>query len=559
MRKKPFAMISTDKGELGIRSLSASLRQNDDMTCLFFLNKGEDGELEYTGEELEQIARKLVEYAPVGIGFSHYQISEKRFWQLERHLRRVPQLFDVPFVVGGQQVSANSKKYLEEDPRLICVRGEGEVTLIELLLWAKGRKELADIEGLVYRERGGAYCETAPRTPIANLDALPPVDFDLDPRRGTHFTLTKGRLEPITANFIRPIGNVYIDLLGKDRPGNPLFVMTRRGCGYGCSYCVFGHQKKDPYYLKSRAVRTKDLQLVVEEVSQLKQKWPALDVVIFFDSDFLGQRNVAELETFSRAWAQACGLPIFIYADPRTITKEKMNALIHPGDLRVTLNIGFQSGSYRMLKEVYTRDTKPDKLIEVATFLHEDFVKTGLLDNAPWYDFIIDNPKETTDDILASINLIRRIPGPAVLHIHNLVLYDTSPLLAELAHVMDPGRASHELQDQKYHARRAAKKRLDEGAFFSNVLRVMTGPMKGGRFGYVAISDRELQEFLQYRECGPAKREALWQQVEALLERQAEHPCFYYGQRGASSISIQEARAYLTKRGVWDLASAMSG
>lgn len=556
MKRKPFAMIATDKGELGIRALSATLRQKGDITYLLFLNKGDDGELGYAEEELRQITEKLVECAPIGIGFSHYQISEKRFWQLQRHLKCDHRLLDVPFFVGGQQASANPKKYLEEDPRLICVRGEGEITLAELLLWTKGQKALAEIDGLVYRDDHGGYRETPPRAPIDNLDILPPVDFDLDRNRGAHFALKDGSLERITANFTQPIGNVYIDLLGRDRPGNPLFVMTRRGCGFGCSYCVFGLQKQDPYFQKSRPVRTKNLELVVEEVSRLQQRWPTLDVVIFFDSDFLGQRDVRELETFSRGWAEACGLPIFIYADPRTITKAKMNALILPGGLRVTLNIGFQSGSYRMLKEVYHRDTTPDKLIEVATFLYEDFVRTGLLDNAPWYDFIIDNPKETTDDILETIGLIRRIPGPAVLHIHNLVLYDTSPLLAELAHVMEPGRSSHELQDQKYHAQRAASKRLDEGAFFTNVLRVMTGPIDRATFGYVSLSDSDLQEFLQYRQRGLAQREVLWEQVDALLERQARDPCFYYGQRGATPISIQEARAYLTKRGVWDLVPA---
>ncbi|MFW6132610.1 MAG: B12-binding domain-containing radical SAM protein [Planctomycetota bacterium] len=110
-------------------------------------------------------------------------------------------------IVGGPHPSLVGAEALSDEFD-VAVRGEGERTLVELLGAVEDGRDLAGIDGLVYRN-GGTVAETPPREPVADLDAL-------------------GFAHAGAAALV-------------GRPGYPpgafRYVFATRGCPYNCFFC----------------------------------------------------------------------------------------------------------------------------------------------------------------------------------------------------------------------------------------------------------------------------------------------------------------------------------
>ncbi len=119
-------------------------------------------------------------------------------------------------VVGGQHFTATAEESLERYPEVdVIVHGEGEETLRQVVRALKGRKPLAGVEGISFRN-GDAIVHNPSRPLIEDLDALPFPGYwfveDLIDRY--HFTMMAGR------------GVRYA------------LVEGSRGCAYHCSFCT---------------------------------------------------------------------------------------------------------------------------------------------------------------------------------------------------------------------------------------------------------------------------------------------------------------------------------
>ena len=111
-------------------------------------------------------------------------------------------------VMGGPHVSFCARDTLQAFPQLdVIVLGEGEGTIVELILSYENDRAWAGIDGIAYRN-GTEICLTAKRDPIEKLDELPFPDRRLLP-------------------------------LGRYRAlGMPISLTTSRGCPYKCIFCV---------------------------------------------------------------------------------------------------------------------------------------------------------------------------------------------------------------------------------------------------------------------------------------------------------------------------------
>jgi anaerobic magnesium-protoporphyrin IX monomethyl ester cyclase len=186
------------------------------------------GSLVAHGLRLPEIAARLPPDADV-VGVTHMFLHE---WGLLRELlalvrRRCPTAL---VVAGGENASAYWERMLAECPALdVCVRGEGEATMLELVeAWSAGRS-LASVPGLAVRE-GGRPTATAPRPRLRAIDAWPRPAWDLFP------------LEP----YLRHRGH------GGVARGRSLPVLTSRGCPYRCTFCsspsmwTTRYERRDP-------------------------------------------------------------------------------------------------------------------------------------------------------------------------------------------------------------------------------------------------------------------------------------------------------------------------
>ena len=106
-----------------------------------------------------------------------------------------------------------------------------------------------------------------------------------------------------------------------------------------------------------------------------------------------------------------------------TYSKEKMEILLDCG-LKV-IQMGVQSGSQRVLDEVYNRKIKVSKTKDILHQI-EPYQKTYGLDIL--LDFIIDNPYETKDDIIQTYKYLLDLSLHVKINIFFLVFFPGTPI-----------------------------------------------------------------------------------------------------------------------------------
>jgi len=97
-------------------------------------------------------------------------------------------------IVGGQHFTATADESLRTYPEInVIVRGEGELTLVDLAKAIRNSKSFADINGISF-QRDGKIFHNPDRPLIADLDQLPmpAYHFVQDHIRKYHFTMMAG-------------------------------------------------------------------------------------------------------------------------------------------------------------------------------------------------------------------------------------------------------------------------------------------------------------------------------------------------------------------------------
>ncbi len=216
----------------------------------------------------EIVARVRPDTSLIGISclFSHE-------WPVIRELiaELAARLPGVPIVLGGEHATAVPEVCLDESPGLTaCAIGEGEETVLELLDFALGKRELDQIRGVAYRAGGGIE-RTEPRQRIRDVDEIAAPRWDLTP--------------------IHP----YLDgglSFGVDR-GRTMPLLATRGCPYRCTFC------SSPQMWTTR-YSTRDPALVVDEIQHYVDTYAA-ENFDFYDLTSIVKRDwilafCAELE-----------------------------------------------------------------------------------------------------------------------------------------------------------------------------------------------------------------------------------------------------------------------
>jgi coproporphyrinogen III oxidase-like Fe-S oxidoreductase len=144
--------------------------------------------------------------------------------------------------------------------------------------------------------------------------------------------------------------------------------------------------------------------------------------VTFGDDDFLA-RPVRQLEEFAEKYKSRVGLPFSIEASPNTFRKKKIEILLDAG-INI-IEIGVQSGSQRVLEEVFNRRIPVSKTVDV---LHQVEPYQETHDLELMLDFIIDNPYETKADIMQTYRYLVDIPQQATINMFTLAFTPGTPL-----------------------------------------------------------------------------------------------------------------------------------
>jgi radical SAM superfamily enzyme YgiQ (UPF0313 family) len=145
---------------------------------------------------------------------------------------------------------------------------------------------------------------------------------------------------------------------------------------------------------------------------------PRLEYVDFIDDCFLAC-DLEYLERFMGAYKARIGRPFIAKGTAKYFTREKMDLAVDGG--LVWANMGLQSGSDRVCCEIYQRNITAAEFLAAARLIHEYPV-------ASYYDVIVDNPFETVEDTLQTVETLMAAPKPFYVLIFSLNFYHGTDL-----------------------------------------------------------------------------------------------------------------------------------
>ncbi|MBI5075471.1 MAG: radical SAM protein [Nitrospirae bacterium] len=367
-----LAGVGSSSPTLGILQLAAVTRQHAHETFL----------LDAAALDLDQVSflERLVETAPDILGLSVTTLSISHAARIaEASKKMVPGLL---VIIGGPHISAVPVETMERFTVFdVAVIGEGEETVLELLLALSEVKPLSAVSGIVYRDGSGVQMN--PRRPfLKTLDILPRPAWDM--------------LEGFPQHFYPPIF--------KTRRLPAALLVTSRGCPNTCIFCdrsVFGsscHMFSASY--------------VVEMMVELYDKFGVREFC-FEDDTFI---------TFHTRLVEICHHLIDLKLDiswsclgrVNQVSEENLRLMKRAGCWQISF--GIESGSQEILDIIHKKVTLQQirralQISRDAGLLNKGFFIVGHPGETKktlqlTYDFIMGNP---LDDI--SVTMLTPFPG----------------------------------------------------------------------------------------------------------------------------------------------------
>lgn len=419
MRTTLIAPTPPDVSAFGIRALSSYLKKHGKDVRLIFLPGGVEKfkykvgyKYEYEKSILEQVIELCRGSGLVGISFMSNYLD--RALQISRAIKNS---LDIPIIVGGIHPTVMPEECLNFSD-IVCV-GEGEGLMLELVQRMEEGKDFIDVQNLIVK-RGSKIYRNSLRPLIQDLENLPFYDFGMD----GHYIYDniKKRIEPMSKELLKRSFPLEPHLEGtfNDSYKRTLSykTMTTRGCPHHCTFCAektLSDLYKGRGYLRKRAITH-----IMEELFWVKREFPFVESIFLFDDTFL-VRSAEEIREFSRIYKETIGMPLHIQASPTTVTAEKMEALVDAG--LVFVEMGIQSTS-NTAKNLYKRWVSADSILRAATVFHKYQNKIY----PPCYHVILDNPWETSMDVIETLNTVLKLPKPFWLKRASLVCFPGTEL-----------------------------------------------------------------------------------------------------------------------------------
>jgi len=340
---------------LGLGYLAGYLRKNEYVVDLI------DNAIARLNEK--QFREYLEISKPRYVGFSFYTGCLANAHDLARVVKKVDSRIIV--VAGGPHASALPGDVFRNDAIDVVVRGEGEETLLSLLIAMDSKSGLETVDGISYR-RGSEIMHNRPRDLIKDINALPVPAYDL-------FDIDKYFLAP-SRRFTG---------------GKAGSVITSRGCPQRCAFCsraVFG-----------RSIRYRTPENVVNEIENLVEKYGFTEFEIRDDTFTLDEDRAIAICDLIKArkirilW-NCCGRVNQV--------SDKLLSSLYGAGCRAVF-IGAEFGSQKMLDFM-----KKDITLEQIETAIMQCKKHKLLSLT---SFIIGAPGETEETVRETISFAKKI------------------------------------------------------------------------------------------------------------------------------------------------------
>lgn len=376
---------------IGLKYLHYCLLQKGHNAKLIFLpnfRKGDQAALAGIGEFIRGNDIDLT-----GISLMSHEFFNA--CELTGYLKRgFPQ---VPVVWGGIHPTITPEKCLDFTD-YVCV-GEGENCLMDLAAAIRDGGNIREVDNLCFMEEG-AIRRNRLAPLIEDLDSLPlgeqvPRNSFLQKKNGEIVSLADNK-ETYSENA-RYNGTVYD-------------IISSRGCPFSCTYCC---NNSISLLYNSRKIRRRGIRNIIAELKTAVAENPEIESINFQDDCFLSCSN-DYLREFCLLYRQEVKKPFIVRSIPIYINREKIRLLQDAG--LSWLSLGLQSGSDRVCRDIYKRNSFRADFLSAAGKINDFKV-------AAFYDVILDNPFETEEDRLQTIETLMQTPKPFQVQFFSLVFY----------------------------------------------------------------------------------------------------------------------------------------
>lgn len=319
--------------------------------------------LGWTYNDLEEKIRK---YAPDVIGTTLLTPSAKEGFNLFKLAKNINP--DIITVAGGPHATVVPEDVLKRGPVDICVMGEGEETMYDILKSLEMGRDLGGVMGIAYRTNDGQVKVNGCRPWIDDLDTLPlPAWQDL------------------------PIDRYWEPLVSRK---NFTRIFASRGCPYMCTFCSARN-------VQGRMIRRRSPANIVNEIRLLNTRYGVRDVC--FNDSMLLSNEMNWLERICHVLIDS-KLDIVWRANARAdmINKNGLDILklMKRSGLKC-ISLGVESGDDAILKKM-RKGEDVRQMKEAVKLLR----KAGIKIDA---SFMIGMPGETKETIENTIKLAKEL------------------------------------------------------------------------------------------------------------------------------------------------------
>lgn len=291
-----------------------------------------------------------------------------------------------PIVWGGLHASMVPEQTAESKYVDIVVRGEGEITLLELVDALEKDRPLNAVKGLTFKDNGSVV-----NTPDRDF-----IDLNDIPVKLPYHLLDTNRY------------NIF------DFP-----IHTSRGCPHGCTFCY-------NLIFNRRSFRYKTAERVLDEIEYILKTFPVTNLDINWeDNFFVNQERVQRIcegiieRGLNFQWHSFCRV------DYASKFDESFLKLVETSGCWL-LSYGGESGSQEILNSVVNKGITIQQVLETTRKMS----KTKMIQQI---SFMCGFPGETYEDFSATCNLIDEItkinPGAEIVGLFPYTPYPGAPLI----------------------------------------------------------------------------------------------------------------------------------
>ncbi|MBU4376267.1 MAG: B12-binding domain-containing radical SAM protein [Candidatus Omnitrophica bacterium] len=384
-----IVLISTDESAaaLGAKIISANLIKHGFDTSIVLMPYLGDNFSKFHWEDLENICK-----GANLIGISCMTHGIKKAVEVRKALQKNVK---APVIIGGVHAILDPESAFDSFD-FICY-GEGEDLIVELADCLANNRSFCDIPGLQGKYQGKIF-KNPPQPLSKDINDYPFPDYDLSHQ----YILVSNRLVPMK------FGHITCDSFE---------VMGSRGCPHSCTYC--SNHKINENFPWRKKVRQYTNDYFIAHLKEVNRAYPVIRSFWLEDDTFFA-KDTGQIRDFAIRYKKEINKPFIILVSPWTYSEEKVRIMAEAGMDR--LIFGIQSGSENVNYNVYNRKIANDKLLEIVRSL------SNFKEVLTHYDFIGMNPFETREDLISTIQFIKKFPAPFFIFSNNLAFYPGTKL-----------------------------------------------------------------------------------------------------------------------------------